>query len=57
MNPRKFVTAEALAATALHGLSACRGAASATPGAATAAADGSGFDVKAETLVFAWAPD
>ena len=57
MNLRKFVTVGALAATALLGLSACSGAANATPGADTGAADASGFAVNADTLVFGVVPD
>ena len=57
MNLRKFVSVGALAATALLGLSACSGAANATPGADTGAADASGFAVNADTLVFGVVPD
>ena len=57
MNLRKFVTVGALAATALLGLSACSGAANATPAAETGAADATGFAVNADTLVFGVVPD
>ncbi len=57
MNLRKLVIAGALAGTALLGLTACSGAASADSGTDSGAADSTGFAVNSDTLVFGVVPD